>query len=120
MINNMLEYKGFNGSVEYSLEDECFHGKIVEISDLVTYEGNSISELKKIFREVVDEYIIDCEKLGKTPFKTPLKKYEGSFNIVIPPELHKDAAVVASKRGISLNDFVRKAISDELYINNPN
>ena len=113
MINNMLEYKGFYGSVEYSLEDECFHGKIAEISDLVTYEGNSISDLKKIFREAVDDYIIDCEQIGKNP----LKKYEGSFNVVIPPELHREAAVIASKRGITLNDFVKKAISDELYIN---
>ena len=112
-MNNILEYKGYYGSVEYSLEDECFHGKIVDISDLVTFEGDSIVSLKKAFHEMVDDYIIDCEELGKTS----LKKYEGSLNIVIPPELHKEAAITASKRGMSLNDFVKKAIADELYIN---
>ena len=113
MESNMLEYKGFYGSVEYSAEDECFFGRIVDISDLVTFEGDNAVSLKKAFHEMVDDYIIDCEKRGKTP----LKKYDGSFSVDIPPELHKEAAVIASKRGMSLNDFVKKAISDELYIN---
>ena len=57
MENNTLEYKGFCGSVEYSEEDECFHGKIMEISDLVVYEGNDIKELEKIFHEAVDDLL---------------------------------------------------------------
>ena len=113
MENNMLEYKGFFGSVEYSLEDECLFGKILGISDLVLYEGNSIQELKKIFYEAVDEYIADCEETGKTP----IKEYEDSFNINITPELRRQAVFAASKRGMSLNDFVQKAISSELYTN---
>jgi predicted HicB family RNase H-like nuclease len=98
--------------VEYSLEDECFFGKIVDISDLVTFEGGNISSLKKAFHEAVDDYITDCEKIGKVP----LKEYEGSFNVVLPPELHKEAAIAAIRRGISLNDFVAKAITDELSV----
>ena len=113
MENNILEYKGFYGSVDYSLEDECFFGKILGISDLVTFEGDSIVSLKKAFHEMADDYIVDCERMGK---KVPLEKYEGSFSVVISPELHKKAALVASKRGMSLNDFVQKAIADELYI----
>ncbi|MCL2096126.1 MAG: type II toxin-antitoxin system HicB family antitoxin [Oscillospiraceae bacterium] len=112
MTDNMLEYKDFYGSVEYSAEDECFHGKIVGIADLVTFEGDSIVSLREGFREMVDGYIEDCKILGKNP----LKKYEGTFNVVIPPELHREAAIAAGKRGISLNDFVKKAISSELYI----
>ena len=108
----MLEYKGFYGSIEYSLEDECLFGEIIGIPDLVLFEGDSISELKRYFNEAVDGYIIQCEKLGKAP----AEKYDGIFNVIISPELHKEAALIASKRGISLNDFVKKAIVDELYI----
>ena len=113
MKNNMLEYKGFYGSVEYSMEDECFFGRILGITDLVTFEGDSIASLKKVFHEMVDDYIIDCETTGK---KVSVEKYDGIFNVIISPELHKEAALIASKRGISLNDFVKKAIVDELYI----
>ena len=110
MKNNMFEYKDFYGSVEYSLEDECFFGKIMGVSDLIMYEGGDIKELRKYFHEAVDDYIIHCEEYGKTP----LKKYEGSFHVVIPPELHKEAALIALKRGISLDDFIKKAITGEL------
>ena len=104
-MNNMFEYKGFYGSVEYSLEDKCFHGKIMGIRDLVTFEGDNIQEFEKAFHEMTDDYILD------------LKKYESFINVILPPELHKEAAAVASKRGMSLNDFVKKAISDELSVN---
>ena len=65
MTNIIFEYKGYFGSVEYSDEDECFFGQIIDIPDLVLFEGDSISALKKSFHEMVDDYIIQCEKLGK-------------------------------------------------------
>ena len=46
MIDN-LTYKNFIGSVHFSEKDEVFHGKLMDINDLVTYEGTSIPELKK-------------------------------------------------------------------------
>ena len=110
MTDNMLKYKNFYGSVEYSAIDECFFGKIIGTTDLVTFEGNSVDELKKAFTEAVEDYLVMCKEAGKESQKS----YKGSFNIRISPELHKTAAVVASKEGISLNAFVEKAISDEI------
>ena len=112
-MNNMFEYKGFYGSVDYSLEDKCFHGKIMGISDLVTFEGDNIEELEKAFHEMTDDYITDCEEMGKIP----AKEYEDSFTITITPELRRQAVFAASKKRMSLNDFVQKAISNELYTN---
>lgn len=51
-----LEYRGYLGSVEYSVEDQCYHGKIYDIEDLVSYEGNTIEELMADFRNAVDDY----------------------------------------------------------------
>lgn len=53
-----LHYRGFTGSVEYSEEDEVFHGKLLDIRDLVTYEADSISELNSEFISVVDDYVL--------------------------------------------------------------
>jgi len=111
MTDNMLKYKDFYGSVEYSAVDECFFGKIVGTADLVTFEGNSVNNLKKAFSEAVEDYLVLCKEAGKEPQKS----YKGSFNIRISPELHQAAAAVASKKGISLNTFVEKAIYDEVY-----
>jgi len=111
MNDNMLKYKDFYGSVEYSAADECFFGKIIGTADLVTFEGKSVSNLKKAFIEAVKDYLVLCKEVGKEPQKS----YKGSFNIRISPELHKAAAVIAGKKGISLNTFVEKAIYDEVY-----
>ena len=112
MTDNLLKYKGFYGSVEYSAVDECFFGKIIGTADLVTFEGESVDGLQKAFIEAVEDYLVLCKEVGKEPQKS----YKGSFNIRISPELHRDAAMTASRRGISLNAFVEKAIYDEVHL----
>lgn len=39
-MKNVLEYKGYLGSVEFSADDEVFFGKITGIRDVVTFEGD--------------------------------------------------------------------------------
>lgn len=106
-MNDILQYTDYIASISFSTEDEVFYGKILGIDDLVTFEGASVKELKKAFQESVDDYIETCKELGKEPNKT----YKGTFNVRIPSELHKAAAVYAAHNNISLNDFVKKAIN---------
>ncbi len=105
-MNNCMKYKNFYGSVEYSDEDECFYGKVLGINSLILFEGESVTELKKSFHEMVDEYLEDCKRKGESPEKT----YKGSFNVRVTPELHKRAVLRAADEGISLNTLVEKAI----------
>ena len=51
-----LEYRNFLGSVEYSAEDKCYHGKVYDIDDLVLYEGETIEDLMRDFRKAIDDY----------------------------------------------------------------
>jgi predicted HicB family RNase H-like nuclease len=110
-MNNLLKHNNFLGSVSYSAEDDCFFGKIIGINDLITFEGDSVDTLKSAFREAVEDYLFLCEEAGKEPQKS----YKGSFNVRISPDLHKDAVVMATQKGVSLNAFVEKAISDTVY-----
>jgi predicted HicB family RNase H-like nuclease len=105
-MKDVLEYKDYLAIVHFSAEDEVFYGKIQGINDLVTFEGRSVAELKKAFKETVEDYIESCKQLGKTPDKT----YKGSFNVRVSSHLHREAASVASQKNISLNDFVKEAI----------
>lgn len=57
-MKHSIVYKDFIGSVHYNSNGEVFYGKIEEIEDLVTFEGKSMSELKKSFQAVVDEYFL--------------------------------------------------------------
>jgi predicted HicB family RNase H-like nuclease len=105
-MSNDFNYKGYSGSCLVSIEDDCLHGRILFIDDLITYEGNSVSELGISFKEAVDGYINYCKETG-TPANKP---YSGSFNIRPGPELHKSAAQCAVLTGVKLNEFVRGAI----------
>ena len=105
-MSDLLTYKGFFGSARYSAADEVFYGKLEGIDDLVNYEGSSVKELMKAFHEAVEDYLETCKKIGKEPNKT----YKGSFNVRIPSELHREAAIFAASKDTSLNDFVKTAI----------
>ena len=57
----VLESRGYKGTVSYSVNDGCYHGKIVGISDLVTYEADSYEELIEEFKDAVLEYMDDLQ-----------------------------------------------------------
>jgi len=109
-MKDILEYRGFAGSVHYRAEDEVLYGKIEGVPDLVTFEGRSVKELKESFTKAVDQYLALCERLGKNPQKS----YRGTFNVRISPELHLKAAEAAIRSNRSLNQFVEQAIENEL------
>jgi len=39
-----------------------FFGKIIRTTDLVTFEGNSVDELKKAFTEASEDYLVMCNE----------------------------------------------------------
>jgi len=112
-MKDVLTYKGFIGTVHFSAEDKVFHGKIEGIDDLVTFGGHSVEELIKAFHNEVDDYIALCKEMGKEP----IRSYKGSFNVRISPEMHRKAVERATKKGLSLNQFVQTAIEKELVHN---
>jgi len=107
---NVIEYKGYIGSINYSPNDKCFYGKLEMIDDLVTFEATNAQELEDNFHAVVDDYLETCRDLGREPQKV----YKGVFNVRIEPELHKRVYQEAIKAGLSLNSFVRNALSHQV------
>ena len=110
-MKDVLSYKGFIGSVHFSADDKVFYGKIEGIDDLVTFESKEVDGLIKAFHEEVNDYVLLCKKLGKTADKS----YRGSFNVRVSSKIHKEAIRQAMLMGISLNQFVQKAIEKELH-----
>ena len=108
-----LSYKGYTGTIEASIEDDCLYGKILFINDLITYEGNTIKEIKASFEEAVDHYLAYCEETGK-PANKP---YSGTFNVRVGQELHRKAVEVAYHQGMTLNDFVVQSIKGSIAQN---
>ena len=72
-MTKVMKYKEYTGSINYSDEDKTFHGKILYINDLVSYESTNRKKLKKEFRISVDDYLEFCKENGKKP-NTPKRR----------------------------------------------
>ena|SRR5690554_872470 len=106
-----LKYKAYIGSIEYSEEDNCLFGKVLGLNKiLISYEGNTIQELKEDFITGVEQYLEGCEESGTEPQKS----FTGTFNVRVPAEIHGQAVLKAKDEGITLNAFVRSAIEEKL------
>jgi len=102
----LLQYKGYYGSLEASIEDNCLHGKIEFISALVTYEAENITDIEKEFQAAVNDYLETCTQLGNEPEIS----CKGSFNVRIGSDLHKQALLHAKQLGLNLNEFIKLSI----------
>lgn len=102
-----MEYKGYFGKVEFDDEADIFHGEVINLRDVITFEGKNVEELRKAFHDSVDDYLEFCAARGEDPEKP----YSGKFVIRVDPELHKSIVVEARKRGKSLNSWVTDALS---------
>ena len=104
---NILEYKGYQGRFDYDPEADIFDGQVMNLADIITFQGRSIDELKPALEDSVEDYLDFCNVKGKTPEKP----YSGRFNVRIAPELHQRIAVNAAREGVSLNNWVAKTLS---------
>ena len=106
MNNNELNYNGYTGSIEISIEDNCLHGRILFIDDIVTYEGETVAEITIAFNESVDRYILYCKETGKLPNKP----YSGTTNVRIGQERHRALAQQAFREKTSINELLCQAV----------
>ena len=102
----MMKYKGYEAIVEFDAEAEIFHGEIINIRDVITFQGSSVEELKLAFSDSVDDYLDFCRERSEEPDKP----FSGKFMVRIDPDLHKKIVVKAKKEGQSLNSLVEKSL----------
>ena len=108
----MMKYKGYLGTVEYDSQAKIFHGDIINTRDVITFQGSTIKEIERAFKESIDVYISWCNEEGVEPEKP----YSGKFNVRLPPELHRQIAILAKKIKVSLNAFVERALTNEIAL----
>ena len=106
----MMEYKGYIGKVEFDDEANIFHGEVVGIRDVVTFQGKSVKELRKAFEASVDDYLEFCAERNEEPEKP----CSGKFVVRIKPSLYRYATMVAQSKKESLNALVSEAIEKEI------
>jgi predicted HicB family RNase H-like nuclease len=104
---NLIHYKGYVGKIEFDEEASIFHGEVINLRDVITFEGETVSELKQAFEDSVDDYLKFCAERNEEPEKP----FSGRFVIRIDPELHRIIATEAKKADVSINQWVTTVLS---------
>ncbi len=97
-----------------TLKYKGLYGKVLGLDKktLITYEGSTVGELKKDFKESVNDYIAHCKEYG-----LPLhKSYSGTFNIRLTPRLHAKIAEKSYEMGLSLNAFIKETLQKAVLL----
>lgn len=110
-----MNYKGYAARIEYSDEDGCFVGRIAGISDIISFHGDTVIEMRQAFHESVDDYLDLCEQIGKPP----QKPYSGKVLLRMDPELHAQVAMRAEASGKSLNQWAAEMLERSLTSSAP-
>lgn len=102
-----MEYKGYIAHVTYDDEFNIFHGEVINIRDVITFQGRSIDELQQALKDSVEDYLEFCQERGEAP-ETP---FSGLFTIRLTPEQHRQLVQAAEKAGEPVEMWVTEALS---------
>ena len=97
-----MTHKGYKGSVSFDDDGEIFHGEVIGLRDVVTFQGRTVGELKTAFQESIDDYLEFCASRGEEPDKT----FSGRFLLRVEPSLHRRFVEPSGVDGESLNNWI--------------
>jgi predicted HicB family RNase H-like nuclease len=106
----MMHYKGYEAVIEFDEEAEIFHGEIMNLRDVITFQGSSAQELKSAMADSVEDYLAFCAERGEQPEKP----YSGQFVVRAEPTLHRALFAAARREGVSLNKWVTKTLEQAI------
>ncbi|WP_102959039.1 type II toxin-antitoxin system HicB family antitoxin [Mangrovicella endophytica] len=98
----VMRYKAYEAAVEFDDEAEIFHGEVLNLRDVITFQGASVAELKTAFRDSVEDYLAFCKERGEEPEKP----FSGQFVVRTEPSAHRAFVSAARRAGVSLNKWV--------------
>ena len=109
-MNSTLTHKGLTARVEFDADDGIFWGKVLGLPDQIsiTFEGQTVAELRQDFQRAVDFYLEECVRTGVEP----IKPASGKLMLRVPPEVHSAAVTAAKAAGTSLNQWAAKVLGE--------
>ncbi len=104
----MTTYKGYTAYIEVDEDAGVLFGRVLDIKDVVTFQGETVEAALQAFHESVDDYLEFCQELGQTPDKP----FSGKLPYRTTPERHRRLALAAKKSGKSINAWMDEALGE--------
>ncbi len=106
-MQTMLTYKGYTGNIEIDLDSGILFGRVIDIKDVITFQGKTVEEARQEFYNSIDDYLEFCEELGQSPEKP----FSGKFHFRTTPETHRKITIAATKQGKSINRWMEDVLT---------
>ncbi len=107
-MKNIMEIDGHKAVIAFDADIGMFRGKFLGLSGSADFYAADVEGLLREGRTSLKVYLQACEERGITPYK----RFSGKFNVRISPDLHADIVSAAEASGLSLNQWVEKALSE--------
>jgi predicted HicB family RNase H-like nuclease len=98
----MMEYKGYLSRIEFDDKSEIFHGEVVNIRDVVTFQGKSVEDLRTAFEESIKDYLEFCAARGEDPDQP----FSGRLTVRLTPEQHRRVILAAERAGQKVDNWI--------------
>ncbi len=105
-----MEYKGYIASVEFDDKADIFHGEVINLRDVITFQGKSVVELREAFKESVEDYLSFCAERNEEPEKP----FSGKLSVRISPELHRQISQTARTNRKSINNWITETLETSI------
>jgi predicted HicB family RNase H-like nuclease len=102
----MMGYKGYLAHITFDERANLFHGEVINIRDVVTFQGQSVEELRQAFSDSVEDYLAFCAERGETPDQP----FSGRFTVCLSPEQHRKVILAAEKAGKDTAQWVAEVL----------
>ena len=105
-MKNIMTYRGYTASLEFDPDDNILVGRVLDIDDIISFHGDSVSSFTSAFHEAVDDYVVACGKLGLSPDRP----VSGRLMLRVDPVVHAAALKAAAHTGQSLNRWAERVL----------
>ena len=101
-----MQYKNYIARIDIDEQNDTFHGRVINISDVINFKGKSMAELKREFAKSIEAYFKFCKDEGDEPEKP----FSGRFVLRIDPEVHRAITRAAEREGVSINKWAEQQL----------
>ena len=98
----MMAYKGYLAHIAFDEQANLFHGEVISIRDVVTFQGQSVDELRQAFADSVEDSLVRCAERGEAPDQP----FAGCFTVQRSPEPHRQSVLAAEQAGTGAAQWV--------------
>jgi predicted HicB family RNase H-like nuclease len=102
----MMAYKGYLAHITFDEQANLFHGEVINIRDVVTFQGQSVEELRQACADSIEDYLSFCAERGEAPDQP----FSGRLTVRLSPEQHRKVILAAEKAGKDVVQWVAEAL----------